>query len=71
MSWELSQECRTVHEVCLENEGNSCVMDKSIWMGISLPFISHILCPEVSGFCVLEIGSVNDEDCSPHVGFLF
>ena len=59
------------HEVCLENKGNSCVMDEGIRMGISFPFIGHILCPEVFCFWVLEVGFVNDEDCSENVGFLF
>ena len=59
------------HEICLENRGDCCVMDEGIRKGICFPFISYILCPVVSCFRVLEVGPVNDEDCSPHVRFLF
>ena len=59
------------HEISFENGGNCCVMDEGIRMGISFLFISHILSPVVSCFWVLEIGPVDDEDCRPHVGFLF
>ena len=59
------------HEICFENRGNYCVMDEGIRIGISFPTIGHILCPEVFGFWVLEVGSVNDENYSEHVGFLF
>ena len=58
------------HEISFENGGNCCVMDEGIRMGISFSFIGHILCPEVSCFWVLEVRSMNDEDCSEHVGFL-
>ena len=52
------------HEICFEDRGDCCVMDEGIRMRISFPFIGHVLSPEVSCFWVLEVRSMNDEDCS-------
>ena len=59
------------HEIGIKNRGDCCVMNESIMMGISSPFICHVLCLEVSCLWVLKVWSVDDEDCSEHVGFLF
>ena len=59
------------HEIGFENGGDRCIMDEGIRMRVSSPFICHVLCPVVSCFWVLEVGPVDDENCSPHVSFLF
>ena len=43
------------HEIDFENGGDRCIMDESIRMRVSSPFICHVLCPVVPCFWMLEI----------------
>ena len=59
------------HEISSKNRCDGCIMDERVRMGIGFPFISHVLSPEVSGFWVLKIWPVNNENCGEHVCFVF